>query len=607
LLSTSADTTLTAFAQLAAVRLQATRAIVSLFDKKYQYAIAEATQASPLTPGAKYQGDGAWLTLCGTAIPRAFGVCEHVLGLARPQPWSASGAREECRTQLPVSVIPNLMEDARFSGRSYCQSPFYAGTPIRTGNGIDIGVLSVFDDKPRDGLDPTSAQVMRDLSAAIMSHLENKRAQDAYSRSQRMVRGIGSFVEGKATISGWAGPAGPATSPAPVDPSYSFFDVSMDREGALNGNQQQLAADATDSDTMSPDSVADPEQGYLYGAASAGPSATSAFRPGHIPPQDTTGSATHTGSTSPPQDINQTFRIVSKAANILREAIEVEGVVFLDASVHSFGGLRDNGSASDGTGPDSQEDVGTNGLPSREPHPHVSPGCRILGFSTSDISSIDGNQESSFHLTVPEKMLAKLLRRYPEGKIFNFDEHGYASSRDSSGEEDAVRIPEPQDVVMRQVLTQATTGRGSRHQQHNDGSAIIKIFSGARSIALVPVWDSRRQRWFAGGFAFTKNPRRILTLEGELSYLRAFGTVVMAEISRAEIALADGAKSDALSSISHELRSPLHGLLLATELLSYSKFDAFQGNMLHTIETCGRTLLGEYGGLWNHPSSHLAN
>jgi signal transduction histidine kinase len=204
-------------------------------------------------------------------------------------------------------------------------------------------------------------------------------------------------------------------------------------------------------------------------------------------------------------------------------------------------------------------------------------------------------------------MLAKLLRRYPEGKIFNFDEHGYASSRDSSGEEDAVRIPEPQDVVMRQVLTQATTGRGSRHQQHNDGSAIIKIFSGARSIALVPVWDSRRQRWFAGGFAFTKNPRRILTLEGELSYLRAFGTVVMAEISRAEIALADGAKSDALSSISHELRSPLHGLLLATELLSYSKFDAFQGNMLHTIETCGRTLLGEYGGLWNHPSSHLAN
>jgi len=65
--------------------------------------------------------------------------------------------------------------------------------------------------------------------------------------------------------------------------------------------------------------------------------------------------------------------------------------------------------------------------------PKVSPGCRILGFSTFDMSSIDGNQDLSFHLTVPEKMLAKLLRRYPEGKIFNFDKHGYASPRDLSG------------------------------------------------------------------------------------------------------------------------------------------------------------------------------
>jgi len=43
---------------------------------------------------------------------------------------------------------------------------------------------------------------------------------------------------------------------------------------------------------------------------------------------------------------------------------------------------------------------------------------------------------------------------------------------------------------MRRVLTRATTGRDSRHQQHNDGSAIIRIFSGARSMTEVAKGDA---------------------------------------------------------------------------------------------------------------------
>lgn len=43
--------------------------------------------------------------------------------------------------------------------------------------------------------------------------------------------------------------------------------------------------------------------------------------------------------------------------------------------------------------------------------------------------------------------------------------------------------------------------------------------------------------------------------------------------------------------IRHELRSPLHGVLAAAELLQGTEFDGFQNSLLETINACGRTLL----------------
>lgn len=67
--------------------------------------------------------------------------------------------------------------------------------------------------------------------------------------------------------------------------------------------------------------------------------------------------------------------------------------------------------------------------------------------------------------------------------------------------------------------------------------------------------------------------------------------LAMSEILRFKDLRADKAKTDALGSLSHELRSPLHGILLNSELLIDTKLDIFQGNVAHTIETCSRTLL----------------
>ena len=93
---------------------------------------------------------------------------------------------------------------------------------------------------------------------------------------------------------------------------------------------------------------------------------------------------------------------------------------------------------------------------------------------------------------------------------------------------------------------------------------------------LYPLWDPHRERWFATAVIWSSEPKRIFTTEQELSYLAAFSNFVMAEVARLDTKLADAAKADFISSISHELRSPLHGILGMTDLLKDSSLDGQQ-------------------------------
>ena len=65
----------------------------------------------------------------------------------------------------------------------------------------------------------------------------------------------------------------------------------------------------------------------------------------------------------------------------------------------------------------------------------------------------------------------------------------------------------------------------------------------------------------------------------------------MAEVSRLTTIAADQQKGDFIGSISHELRSPLHGILASAEFLSDTTLNAFQNSLADTIDSCGRTLL----------------
>lgn len=73
--------------------------------------------------------------------------------------------------------------------------------------------------------------------------------------------------------------------------------------------------------------------------------------------------------------------------------------------------------------------------------------------------------------------------------------------------------------------------------------------------------------------------------------MTAFCDAIMAEVHRLEAQNADNAKMDFISSISHELRSPLHGILGSVECLQEQTWDAASDGLISQVEVCARTLL----------------
>jgi signal transduction histidine kinase len=77
----------------------------------------------------------------------------------------------------------------------------------------------------------------------------------------------------------------------------------------------------------------------------------------------------------------------------------------------------------------------------------------------------------------------------------------------------------------------------------------------------------------------------------ELGFFKAFNNSIISEVARVEWDAAEKSKSDFISSISHELRSPLHGVLGSTELLQATNLKPAQADMVKMIQSCGLTLL----------------
>jgi hypothetical protein len=229
---------------------------------------------------------------------------------------------------------------------------------------------------------------------------------------------------------------------------------------------------------------------------------------------------------------------LERAAALLQDSIEADGVLILDASVHSYGGAV--------MGPQSSSDSEEADTGSGEEDGIASVDCRVFAQSRRR-SSISHEAPG-----ISEKVLRDLLRHYPGGKVWSFGSDGEASSSGDGNDSNFHLVDEGDPQIARRASTRTKTRREREAQE------LQRVFPGARTVCLVGMFDNVRERFYAGGIIWTYSPIRQFTSD-ELSYMMAFMDVVMAKVSRIEANLKDQAKSDFISSVSHELRSPLHG------------------------------------------------
>jgi signal transduction histidine kinase len=522
--------------------------MVSLIDSHRQYILAEATRTVSLfSPTAERPEDEVWL---GNAILNKLdAVCHHTFS-------SRYTAKEDNGDLLEAEcmVIPDCRLDSRFADKDYVKGEpgvrFYAGVPIITRAGHRIGVYAVSDEKPRESLSAAEVRFMQDVAAAVMEHLELAKDSDDRIKGERMVKGLTQFIELSSAQDARENPSTRSTT-------------TMERQ-TENARLQTVDEDDT---------------------------------PAAAPPPTTVKQAMRKR-----ENESDTARIFQRAARIIRESTDADGVVFFDTSAAGIKGQLHDFSRHAGSSDESAThnttdfDTGDSTNSRRRRRQTVvvpensaeaalaqSKACPVAGLSLRE--GIPALVHADFAFT--ESGMERYIHRYPYGKFFTYNEEGLGIN--SSDEKSQTSETDQSDRT--QVPSTNAQKRMRKRREKFIPTEFLKVLPNVRTLIFLPLWDLSSERWVAGGFIWTTQAGRLMSPEHELPYLQAFGNSITSEVARLSTQKADKAKTTFIASISHELRSPLHGILGSVEFLRDTVSSAYQESLVSSIETCGKTLL----------------
>ena len=114
------------------------------------------------------------LTVCETGRDVSF--CAHAIG--RPEVFVVPDAR----------LDPRFADNALVTGEPYIR--FYAGVPLRSPTGHDIGTLCIIDRQPRIGFSDADKATLRMLSTLVLEKLELRRLEVARDQGQSRFENI---------------------------------------------------------------------------------------------------------------------------------------------------------------------------------------------------------------------------------------------------------------------------------------------------------------------------------------------------------------------------------------------------------------------------------
>jgi len=419
-------------------------------------------------------------------------------------------------------------------------------------------VLSVLDDKPHDGLDEKSQTFMQEMSVTIMDHLEMIRLKAEHRRLSNMTTGLADFVRetgGNHQMTALSAKAAAAAVRSHFTLSKLKTNLrSESPDGAIAATQNVIPSHtrmenaATQHQSTAPlANEANQAQGLHI---EQGLSEVTDFASTDTRRTSSTSVDENTDENSEYNYRDRTIRqTMSRAAAFIRTALDADGVLFADASLLGFGRntsaqLEQANSTettdAEHTGSDTDRSVQTD-----EPIADDE-ACLSLGFSSAD----DQTSETPI---IPHRLLQSVLKHHGSGKIWSFsgDNEDYSDSATP-----AVDVYRP-DSTRKTSYKFDSSPKTKRKDTSKSmlGKTLSELFPRVRSLLVLGLWDPVRAKWSSLCIVWSLSPTRLFSAQDDLNYVQVWNDIITAQLGRLDVEIASKAKSDFISSISHELRS----------------------------------------------------
>ncbi|KAI4853098.1 hypothetical protein E4T44_01052 [Aureobasidium sp. EXF-8845] len=535
---------LTAVTQNGALRMNCDRAFISLIDSSTQYILAEATRSISIRDSTKFANPQDALFLGVQSLNKEYGICPQSVAIFTDRTGRRAVGTHDVVANTSRYVIRDLRELDQYKHCPYVVGfPYmvsYAEVPVKSASGHVLGTYCVMDNKIRDDFfEESTIAVLNDIAACVTEQLELHAIRHESGRGVQMMRGLSEFIESRRSRANSTGSTGSTSlKEALATVTTEYFDSPQQQpdpapsSNALDSDKQSLTdASMQDSTPLTPpeDLLSLPSPGVCNPALNI--------------------------SDGPLSGCRTMKDIYSGAAHLIRDAIDVEGLVFLHKSANNVlpGFQRSL--------PDSASAAGLGTEATSSP-------CEVLGSSVVPGSCSLGTLKDP--LVINDTSLNYLIRNFPRGCVFVSDTQGNP-------------VFEKEGAFIAQTYSPQTSAAVQVSGELQ--SLILK----ARSLVFLPLWDSMQESFIVGMLGWTSDPTRVLA-EQDMTCLSAFGNTFMTEIARTEMTELARAKSDFLSSISHELRSPLHGIHAAVDLLQDPESDS-KLDLIEMIGSCSSTLL----------------
>lgn len=402
----------------------------------------------------------------------------------------------------------------------------------------------MLDPEPREGLSDSEKDILGTVAAMVMDYLQVSRQAIDGRRASRLSQGLRLFVDGNSSFA----------DNVPMSRSHSSNHSPSSRASPYSRASRSTSSQNSHSNLRSAHFETDDLPLENGGSRSLSPVSTEELDIGIPASPAPSLHSLRQGDNRSTVSSNNDW-LFQRAANLLRQSLDLDGtggVVFLEAGDDSSGSVAGSHCSSAGS---------TTSAP-------------VLALSTRDdpFAYQAGSEASYPAANLDNVFLNQLSRRYPKGRLWSFHRDGTLSTSD-----------EEQSI--------GTSRKQNKRSGSSEASKLSAYFPGACQVMFVPLWNATNLKWFAGCFSWTPQPTQVFSRAIDLSSMFGFASSIMTEFSRVESVVADRQKGDFISSISHELRSPLHGVLAAAEFLGGTDLDEFQESLLETVNACGRTLL----------------